>query len=236
MGASVWGYDSASSATAIAVTSPGMQTRSGSALVAMVGFSRFVGAFSSITDSLGNTWTQIGTEQQQGTDGTARFYRAENITGSNQGPTLHTVTFTGSVANMFLSLLVLEIRGVTTTPLDQSSGNVDVATPFTAPIINTTSNNEMLVSGILSSNLSGSTTFTPGNSYEFVIANVNAAVSWTMALAVRYVQTTGAYQPSWTTSAGAEAIVFSASFIEDSAQNIDQGNGANELRHIPLAA
>lgn len=196
-------------ANASPVTTAGVTTQAtGSILV--VGAIWETAAFTSITDSKSNSYTQIGTEQTIG-GFKARLYYVENATGGSS----HTFTLTTGGGNIFGTVLALEvIGGATASSLDQSNQQTDSASPFTSPSITTTNANDILVSACMSDGIANPMDFAESTGFTVNITRNSGASFYPMALGTRIVSSTGSYNSSWTTASGANAAVFIASFKE----------------------
>lgn len=232
MGISVGAHGQAvSTGSSVTVTLEG-PTRDGSTLVVIFGWD--TATFTSITDSGGATWNQIGAEHSPGANFFYRAYYAENITGSQQ----HTITVSFSAA-AFPNICAIEVRcGLATgisdgTPTSQE----DVASPFTAPAITTANANDLLV-GLIGSGiaaLSGNEVFTPANSFVTVVQHVDSNTSGPTSIAILTVAATGTYNPQWTLGGGASAGCYFIALQEDANQNVTLDSGFQYLRHIVKA-
>ncbi|OAI45958.1 hypothetical protein AYO44_12210 [Planctomycetaceae bacterium SCGC AG-212-F19] len=129
--------DVSSASNSVAFTSA---TGSGDLVVAEISFNNNVN-FSSITDSQGNTWVQIGAEQNSTSFGIkSRLYYAKNIKG---GPLTVTSQLSGSAA--FHELYIHEYTGLDpTNPLDAFSVNTATGSSFTSNNLTTTAANDLL--------------------------------------------------------------------------------------------
>jgi hypothetical protein len=138
-----WSYvqtnaaDVSAATNSVAFTSA---TRAGDLVVAEISFNNNVN-FSSITDSQGNTWVQIGAEQNSTSFGIkSRLYYAKNIKG---GPL--TVTSQLSGAPAYHELYIHEYSGLdTANPLDAFSANTATGSSFTSNNLTTTTANDLL--------------------------------------------------------------------------------------------
>ena len=99
------------------------------------------GAFSSITDSEGDTFIQIGTEQKlPGGNENSRLYYAANIKGGKDSVT----TIVGGAAK-YHELYISEYAGLNpTAPLDAYSVNTGISSSFTSNNLTTTANGDLL--------------------------------------------------------------------------------------------
>jgi hypothetical protein len=202
----------------VIVTPTRTSSASGSTYSVGVGWFTAAGAgvAPTVTDSKGNTYTQVGSTLQSGGTPNFRFAIFESVNGT--GGTLHTCTATFLANQDVISIWWNEITGGLTSGIrDQApGGNDDTASPYTSLTTGTTAQaNELLIAygGTLSA--SGTETITWGNSFTSTgddRTNANAEV--TGSAATRVVSATGAYQSSFT-SAGAgttEALVFIATY------------------------
>jgi hypothetical protein len=97
--------------------------------------------FTSVSDSQGNVYTQIGAEQSSASVGVkSRLYYARNIRGG-----ANTVTTVVSGSPAYHELFIHEYSGLSlTAPLDAYSVNVGSSSTFTSGTLTTTSTNELL--------------------------------------------------------------------------------------------
>lgn len=204
--------------SATSVTTTGVTTTGGAGTVFVAAIGAFNGAPSSLTDSKGNTYTQVGSTQASSADANLRLAIYECIGGT--GGASHTFTgHTGSGA--VISIWVVEVTGVSTaSPRDQAPAiSDDTASPYTSGTANTTQANEALISFASTFSSSGTETLTWGNSFTGLDAQTNANADITGGSATRLVTATGAYSSSFT-SAGAgtaAALVGLVTYMEASA-------------------
>jgi hypothetical protein len=169
-------------------------------------------AFSSVVDSKGNTYTQIGSEIAY-SGALARWYYCENAVGGAS----HTATLNLSGA-AGVTVLFLEITGgVLSGILDQAGSRTDAATPFTlAAGLTTAQANELLLAGF--SGDSGSNPATHAESGlgggSIQIEETDGTQFWTSAFAARIVTATGSFNPSWTESGASASAVALVTFKE----------------------
>lgn len=194
-------------ATATLVIS-GRTTTPGSVLVLGFQWDQAI-AFTSIADSKGNTWTQIGTELDAGAGVyKSRMYRAE---GGARG-TLHDFTLTlaaGAVKSMWMA----EIIGEAQPGFDQAARVHDVATPFNSGNITTTGRVLLLGFG----NGTGGANpdaFTWNDGETVLEAIVDGTTVWTGAFAYRIVAADGTYSEQFTATSSTTAGVWIVSFKE----------------------
>lgn len=173
-------------------------------------------AFTSVVDSKGNTYTQVGglDLDPDGTGSHTRFYYCQNGVGGAS----HTATLTIGAANN-LEILFLEITGAAIASFDLGNGNADTASPYTTPSIATTQAAEMLVAFFAGN--SGSNPATHAESTGFSVQTgaeeTNGASFWTGCLATRIVAATGSYNASFTETGSTRGTAFIASFKEAAA-------------------
>ena len=175
-------------------------TTSGSLLIAQTGYWLAGGAFTSITDSKSNTWTNVLT-----TTGANEVLRADAATTAASGAS-HTFTLT-TASGFYGTLSVLEVRGATAAPGDQTATGLDsvgATTHTTAATPTTSQANEILVGMGVSTTI---TTFTQTGSGWTEATNVPSTVSDTGGVAgYRIVAATGAYVYTYTTSAASTTV------------------------------
>jgi hypothetical protein len=148
-----------------------------------------------VGDNKGNVYGQIGTTQTGGTSGAQlRRYYCANIAGGAG----HTVTVTWPGASDAV-VCVLELAGVTTTPLDQSAQAQDSASPWTVTSPTLTQADEIAVTAV-----SGAWGGTWSESSGFTInqSEGNDALYWTSAAGSKVVSATTALTPSWSITGG----------------------------------
>jgi DnaJ-class molecular chaperone len=121
-------------------------TTAGDLLIAEVDFPN-TSTFTSISDSEGNTWTEIGATS--GVYTASRLYYAKNIKGGAD-----TVTTVVSATPSYHELYISEYAGLSTTaPLDAYSVNAASASSFTSNSITTTASNDLLYGLEIDSNV-----------------------------------------------------------------------------------
>lgn len=213
------------SGAAASIATGAVAITSGSTICVGVGWSNAI-AFTSVTDSVGNTYTQAGVERapSAGTDH-ARLYYCQNAIGGAS------VTATLTVASSTnLEILLVELTGMAAASFDQQNSNPDTATPFTSGNITTTTARQILVSLIIGD--SGSNPATHAESTGFTVQSgaeeTNGASFWTGALATRPVTAIGTYGSSFTETGATRAAVFIASFIERPEMGARRGIGPGQ--------
>lgn len=164
--------------------------------------------FTSITDSAGNTWTQIGSEVSF-SSAIARRYRAENITGSAS----HTFTLTLGSATL-KSMFVVEVAGATASSFDQQASQLDASSPFTSGLTATTAQaNEDIVEACLGTSSSATDTTTFTNSGVTELQEIqDASQFWNGAVGLRSVTATGTYSADATMAASTSAYMWVATY------------------------
>jgi len=161
-----------------------------------------------ITDSKGNTYTQIGSTIAGGLGYCAAAYIKVNGTGGSS----HTFTATTGT-NENTSLYAVEVTGALTTASIQDrspAGILDTASPYTTNLTGaTTQANELLLAFAATGTASGTETLTWGNSFTAIDAEGDANFS-TGGDAQLVVSAMGSYQGSVTSSGAGttEAVMF----------------------------
>lgn len=169
-------------------------------------------AFTSITDSAGNTYTQIGSEVAAGAR-KSRLYYAQNVTGGS-------LTFTATVGSTDdISFSVVELRGMKTTGvLDQTGTSLnDASSPYALGTgITTTQADEILVAFLAGDSGSNPATHAEtgltGSNNTIQTQITNGSVAWPTALAAAIKSSTGTYNCSFTESGAGSGHVHMASF------------------------
>jgi chitodextrinase len=129
--------NSSASSNALAFTA---NTISGNLLIAEIDWTGG-STFTSISDTQGNVWTQIGTEQNaSGVGVKSRLYYAKNIKGGAD-----TVTTIVSGSPSYHELYIHEYSGLSTSnPIDSFAINMGTGSSFTSNSLTTTSANDLL--------------------------------------------------------------------------------------------
>lgn len=191
----------------------GINTTSGSTLVAFVTWATTT--FTSLTDSLSNTWTQIQTEEASGTEKTRAYYCTTGSRGTG-----HTFTLTIGANNPLAVFIVELIPGSGyTISLDQSDRRRDTATPFTlAAGLTTTVADEALLTFLAGDSGSNPATMaeTGLGSSSIQEQVTNGSTDIASAVATKIVSATGTYAPSWTQSGATNGSVWLATFKSES--------------------
>jgi len=184
----------AKSVTALAF--PAITAAAGNALFVLVGVKSATVSISSITDNLGNTWTQVAL--RTGTSTREYIYYALNVAG---GSTTVTVNFSASVtAAQNLS----EFSGIATSSALDVAGAGAQADASTSPAtgsVTTANANDLVIGG--AGQVSVETVLTgPSNSFAGLSkANTtggSGASNITQLSAYRIVTATGTFSTAWT--------------------------------------
>jgi len=198
------GIDTVNGSSGTSVVTSSVTTTAGSTII--VGF-RFFGTFTSVTDSKGNTWTQIGTQLSL-SDGTEfRVYYNDN-NGASAGLRGSSHTFTGTAGSAYCSIIVVEGTGTSASPsLDVAGRQEDSASPFTSPGVATTVADTFLVSFVFMPDGTNPTTTVASPFTKLSEWNQTSGDGLNAASAYRIVSATGTYNSSWTATAGTSAGV-----------------------------
>lgn len=190
---------------ASSATTTGVSTSASGSTIYLAARWRDSATFTSISDNKGNTYTQIGTEVDEGTSSGTRFrrYYCENATGGAG----HTATINIS-ASTEITLLFLEITGgLTSGILDKSAQADDATSPYASGSTATTAQaNELLVgfggadtgSNPGTHTASGSTP--AAGSWTQQVTEDDGSTLWPASLWTAVVTATGAYEWSFTES------------------------------------
>lgn len=173
-----------------------------------------------ISDSNGNTWTQIGTRVEISSyPGSLWHFKNESGTRGSS----HTFTAAGSD----ISIMAVEILG-TSPVVDVYAGGTDAATPFESDAVTPTVADFLLVAGI-GSNVGGSTNYTAGSSFTRQQQVTDGTMYWTCAVGTRVVTGgSGSYQSSWTSSYSLTAAGHSITAWKEG------GGGGGATRGMPF--
>lgn len=169
--------------------------------------------FSSISDSKGNTYTQIGSELTANSGAKSRGYYCENGNGGSS----HTFTCT-TAGNVAITLHAIEITGGKTAsilnPTPPAAAD-DTSSPFTSNNI-TTLQNDVLLAAWMGCTNSGSNPATHAESTGFTIQagtdETDASTYWTGCIATKVVSSTSTYACSFTETGASTAAVRIAAF------------------------
>lgn len=198
---------------ATAVTTAAITTTTGNlTVVVCIWFGAGV-TFTSMADSKGNTWTQIGSQQTTSGNAKMRMYYAKNITGGAS----HTFTLTVSANNSYPLLFVSEFSGIdTTSPFDvQAATTGSSTTPSSGVTATRAQADELLVGGLVDES-SGVVTITAGTNFTIPTngKEENGAANSTGAIEYQIVSSTGTDAGTFTISVsepwGAQVATFKA--------------------------
>lgn len=196
--------------TAATAVTAGVTTTTGSTFVVFITTTGTAFAATAVTDSKGNTWTQIQSGFQAGFGVYGELWRCENGTGG----TSHTFTVHGSGSGNLLSIIAVEVKGAATASFDQSAAAFDdSASPFTSNATGVTSQANEAVLAFMFDNRSGNSTPSWGNSFT-ALDNLNNNAAVTCSNAYKIVSATGVQQSSFVDASITEAISFIATFKE----------------------
>ena len=168
----------------------------GSGIVLVVNFQKPTQTFTSVTDSKGNTWTQVGSEiTDSGGVVAMRRYQCPNAIGGSG----HTFTLTCNVAGVcgIAAVEVLTTNGAGIT-LDQEGVVNDTASAYDSGAETTTIANEFLLGGFTCEGGGGTYTHTFGNSFTLIHEETAGTNFFPLATCYRVVSATGTYNTTCT--------------------------------------
>ncbi len=164
------------------VTTPAFNSQAaGSSMLAIVARGRFSDFPNTVTDSKGNTYTQVGTAHTYTdwpTSGTALFAKEAAIGGS-----AHTVTTGKPLSTDEVTIMAVEVTGVNT--VVDSAWVEDLTSPNTSASVTTTG------PGVLVAFWAGDD---PAGELNPAVAAPWSKFDWTSSLASNHVQVAGAYR------------------------------------------
>lgn len=139
-------------------TSPGVTTQASGSSFFVFCMSDSTIRVNTPTDNKSNTYAQIGSFQSIAGEMESSLWYKENGAGGSG----HTATVTTGSSSTALEIVLVEVTGgVTSGILDQSSGRVDTATPFTlASSLTTTTDRQMLLAFCTGDSISNPATHT----------------------------------------------------------------------------
>ncbi|MBP8176630.1 MAG: hypothetical protein KAX77_02595 [Xanthomonadales bacterium] len=192
-------------------TGSGTSTVSGSSFLIAVSWDAGV-TISSVSDSKSNTYTAVGTPQNDGgagSGGNHQFYVCENGTGGSSHTA--TVNFSGTA---YPTVHLIEITGASAAPeQDIAVQTQDAGTPFTHATGTLAQANEVIVA-MCGANIGSAGAYASSN---FTILSDENDVSqyWGSAVAKLVVSSTSSVTPSFTrTNSSGAAAVLAISFFE----------------------
>ena len=189
-------------------TAGGTTSATGSTFVIALTFDG-VRNVTSVSDSKGNTYTEIGTKQASSNAGTA-MYRCENGIGGAS----HTATANFSAAAYQVAYLI-ELTGVETSSFDQTAVATDAATPWeiTTPTLGQA--DEIIITSFCL-NTAGSGAYSSGNT-TIIGEEQDGAAYYGGVVSKLVVSATTAVTPSFTRSAGSGTGVLKTATFKASA-------------------
>jgi hypothetical protein len=136
----------------------------GRLIVVGVFWNRGTANFSSIADTLGNTYIQIGSELDDTTNGVrGRLYYAKNILG---GTCTITTTLTAAPTSFFYSF-ASEYSGLdTVAPFDTHVGSLDAASPYSLNLTAAGANELLWFAAVGAGSCATPSTFTQRNDFD----------------------------------------------------------------------
>lgn len=200
VGASTSGSGSVSSATALASSSITSQA-SGSTFILGVNVAYSGAVFTPQTDSKGNTYTLLGTQQNNASD---TYSTAWYICVNGTGGASHTASFKTNLSSSGFIHFIEITGGQTSGIVDQTSGAAATGSPYSSPVT-TTSPNELVLQFVDYNNV---TTATINGGFSSVTTQTQNIIC------KRNVTSTGTYDAVTTGSGTSRANVLTASFIE----------------------
>lgn len=175
-------------------------TTNGNTFVASVGFC--CAAFTSVTDSKGNTYTDVISELVTG--GTHGLQQA---TIAGVGGATHSFTLTGGSAAFFATLSVTEISGAAASPLDQTATDTDATgTSHATAATSTTAQADELLIGFGTSTTLVSYTNDSGAGWTEQTNVTTDVDSEGLITGSKVVSAIGTYTYTYTTSGNAETV------------------------------
>lgn len=149
-----------------------------------------------VSDSNGNTWTQIGAREEIYTFPSS-IWHYKNESGTRGAG--HTFTAAGTD----VSILVVEILG-TNPVVDVEAAGTDGTSPFQSATVTPTVADFLLVASLGVNSGTNPSSFTAGGSFTLQQEATNGNLYWPGAVGTRIVTGgSGSYQSSWTNSDGA---------------------------------
>lgn len=165
--------ESATTPAVGSLATPAFVATAGNLIVVSIRHNTGLGVTIAITDTAGNTYTQIKEANLGGVD-RIRLYYAYNCLGN--AANVVTCTFTGGTVE-FVSLLAAQYSGIrsATDPLDASASGNGTGTTATSGSFTTTQANELCIAS--ASWAATGSTFTPGDSYSTVISDADGMMT-----------------------------------------------------------
>lgn len=175
-----------------------------------------------VSDSKGNTYTQVGTDQTAGT-GIAQLWRCENGTGG----TNHTFTVTFGAGTGDCAFYGGEITGAATASFDQTAQALDGSSPFTVTTP-TLSQADELILCLVGTDITA--TWAESTGFTIIDKEENTGLYWASAIAYKIVAATTAVTPSWTHGGAGDTALVVGTFKQASGG----GGGGGTVRALLL--
>lgn len=208
-GPSIGGHASNLAGAVTTISTSGVATTASGSTFVIVVLNDTGVTVSSVSDNKGNTYTQIGTTQQNfGYNGACSMYRCENGVGGSG----HTATANFSSNASFPSIYFVELVGVTTASFDVTAQNNDNASPFTVTTPTLSQANEIVIAIVGTNSPDNPITYAESTGFSLIEQQTNASSSYVGYFAYKVVAATGAVTPSFTASNGTQSVVFAATF------------------------
>jgi hypothetical protein len=218
MAITVNGVVAAGSTDGNSVTTGSLNTTGASLLVVCFAGTP-AGSLEAISDSLGNTWTEV--TRATGNGSRSSIWCAVNPTvGAAQ-------TFSASASGGFPSIVVIALNGVTlSSPLDQESVNASSSTVtfLTNPSVTPTQNNEICITTLCTS-AAATASINQGYTIDGTVAFSSGAHQGA-ALAYLIQTTAAATNPTWSSSASVYLSCAMATFFESTGNLIGTAAGS----------
>lgn len=211
--ASVANHVTASTTGAGSLTSPTFTATAGNTLV--VGVCSNSTSSRSITTSGSDTVTGIDTVNfTPGLVNTVDFVYIQNIAGGAG----YSVTWTPGGGTPAISMEVVELSGVTTTPLDVTQAGINnspaTTTPSTGSSSSTTQADEIAVAWICTDSAANPATVTAGSGWTLSDSQLNGATSVVSGMEYKVLSSTQTVDGTWTTDSATSrtgVVTFKAS-------------------------
>jgi len=186
------------------VTTAGGTTTTGSTFVISASFDPGAN-ISSVTDSKGNTYTQVVTPQTTSSGSKLAMYYCANGTGGAS----HTATVNYS-ATAYSVVYLVEVTGAASASFDVTAKTVDTSSPFTVSTGTLAQADEVVITAV--ANDDGSSVNYTSSNTTIIGENNDTANYWTGAISKQVVASTSSFTPSFTLSAGTNLALITATF------------------------
>lgn len=171
------------------VTTGAINTTGSNLIVLAVSWFNLCGLSPTISDSKGNTYTQLTPLTINGNQHGALYYCFNPTIGSG-----HTFTSAGLLAN---TICVAAFNGIATSPFDQENGNTDTAATIATGSITPSQAHSLVVSGLsFNDNSAGAVSINSG----FTITDTEpqaSGVNFGASLAYKVLSSSSATNPTW---------------------------------------